>query len=386
MLRGVPVVGPALQALSDGKARLPLKKGGLGHTSAAMFSPAAFYATYTQHAFHEQVGPDRMFMQELDFARALLTPSLPQAALDLLADPCVQGAPREAAAIDHPGAPDTGSRRSEGLCSGSLPSPLMSSCLLSWSSRPRLVLLLTIGTTSPAWDSTSPSPAPPHAEKCDSRPWPGYAISRTKLTRAATAATSSAIAILFMLMPVINPQNQKLRTDMTRSSWCALSWSRRLATAGFWLSQESQLWERGLTRASGEATCFLGMSLSLSTSTMWRMTWSCIHSRTWTMASVSTIHTRLVRLWRRSRSSTIARWPWWERWRVSCWPPEGDLFALWMGLLAFWRLARLPPPSGVSGTTVSRHSCCPSGFGSGLGHRFRLRSCKATLYAYSVGL
>ena len=59
----------------------------------------------------------------------------------------------------------------------------------------------------------------------------GYATSRTKLTRAATAATSSAIAILFMLMPVINPQNQKLRTGMTRSSWCALSWSRRLATA-----------------------------------------------------------------------------------------------------------------------------------------------------------
>ena len=28
-------------------------------------------------------------MQELDFARALLTPSLPQAALELLADPCV---------------------------------------------------------------------------------------------------------------------------------------------------------------------------------------------------------------------------------------------------------------------------------------------------------
>ena len=85
----VPVVGPALQALSDGKARLPLKKGGLGHTSAAMLSPAAFYATYTQHAFHEQVGPDRMLVQELDFARALLTPSLPQAALELLADPCV---------------------------------------------------------------------------------------------------------------------------------------------------------------------------------------------------------------------------------------------------------------------------------------------------------
>ncbi len=32
----------------------------------------------------------------------------------------------------------------------------------------------------------------------------------------------------------------------------------RLATAGFWLIQASQLWERGLTRASGEATCFLG--------------------------------------------------------------------------------------------------------------------------------
>jgi hypothetical protein len=38
----VPVVGPALQALSDGKARLPLKKGGLGHTSAAGDSTSSF--------------------------------------------------------------------------------------------------------------------------------------------------------------------------------------------------------------------------------------------------------------------------------------------------------------------------------------------------------
>ena len=38
----VPAVGPALQALSDAKARLPLKMGGL-----VLLSPIAFYAAYT---------------------------------------------------------------------------------------------------------------------------------------------------------------------------------------------------------------------------------------------------------------------------------------------------------------------------------------------------
>ncbi len=49
-----PTVGPALQALSDAKARLPLKMRGLGQTSAALLSPIAFYAAYTQHAYAEQ--------------------------------------------------------------------------------------------------------------------------------------------------------------------------------------------------------------------------------------------------------------------------------------------------------------------------------------------
>ena len=94
--------------LPDGKALLPLKKGGLGHTYAAMLIPVRLPR------------PDRMLVQDLDFAWAPLTPSPPQVALELLSDPCVmrlKAPPREAAAIDHTGAPDTGSRRSEGLCS-----------------------------------------------------------------------------------------------------------------------------------------------------------------------------------------------------------------------------------------------------------------------------
>ncbi len=43
-----PLVGAALLDLSVRTARLPLKSGGLGHTSAVLLSPIAFYAAYSQ--------------------------------------------------------------------------------------------------------------------------------------------------------------------------------------------------------------------------------------------------------------------------------------------------------------------------------------------------
>ncbi len=179
------------------------------------------------------------------------------------------GGKKSTSAIDHPGAPDTGSRHSGGLCSGSmtatsargsLPSPLMTACL-SWSSRPRLVLLLTIGTTSLAWDSTSIDILSqllrtPRTVTVDP---PVAGVGDFSYQADASRHCRDQFCDRHLVHPHacnIYPQNQKLRTGMTRSSWCALSWSRRLAAAGFWLSQALQLWERGLTRASGEATCF----------------------------------------------------------------------------------------------------------------------------------
>ena len=69
-----PAVGPALQALSDAKARLPLKMRGLGQTSAVLLSPIAFYAAYTQHAYVEQGCRTRLLRAELDHALQELQP------------------------------------------------------------------------------------------------------------------------------------------------------------------------------------------------------------------------------------------------------------------------------------------------------------------------
>jgi hypothetical protein len=82
-----PTVGPALQALSDAKARLPLKMRGLGQTSAALLSPIAFYAAYTQHAYAEQGCRTRLLRAELNHALQELQLRLPAIGLELLAQP-----------------------------------------------------------------------------------------------------------------------------------------------------------------------------------------------------------------------------------------------------------------------------------------------------------
>ena len=82
-----PAVGPDLQALSDAKARLPLKMRGLGQTSATLLSPIAFYAAYTQHAYAEQGCRTRLLRAELDHALQELQLRLPALGLELLTQP-----------------------------------------------------------------------------------------------------------------------------------------------------------------------------------------------------------------------------------------------------------------------------------------------------------
>ena len=79
-----PQIGAALQDLADRKARLPLKCGGLGQTSAVLLSPIAFYATYSQHAFLEQGTRARLLQRELAFAAGELRTILPPAGLELV--------------------------------------------------------------------------------------------------------------------------------------------------------------------------------------------------------------------------------------------------------------------------------------------------------------
>ena len=88
----VPKIGTDLQSLSDQKARLPFKMGGLGHTSAALLSPIAFFAAYTQHAFHERTSAQRHpLLAELQHARMDLDLVLPQIGLELLTAPDKMG-------------------------------------------------------------------------------------------------------------------------------------------------------------------------------------------------------------------------------------------------------------------------------------------------------
>ena len=82
-----PAVGPDLQAMSDAKARLPLKMRGLGQTSAVLLSPIAFYAAYTQHAYAEQGCRTRLLRAELGHALQELRLRLPGIGLELLTQP-----------------------------------------------------------------------------------------------------------------------------------------------------------------------------------------------------------------------------------------------------------------------------------------------------------
>ena len=90
-LGSVPEVGIDLQNISNHKARLPFKMEGLGHTSAVLLSPIAFYAAYTQHAFHEQSSRGRLLLGELQHAGAELQLTLPDAGLELLTAPADMG-------------------------------------------------------------------------------------------------------------------------------------------------------------------------------------------------------------------------------------------------------------------------------------------------------
>lgn len=82
-----PTVGADLQAMSDGRARLPLRMNGLGHTSAVMLSPIAFYAAYTQHVYYEPDSRGRLLLGELNHARNDLDLLLPPAGVELLTAP-----------------------------------------------------------------------------------------------------------------------------------------------------------------------------------------------------------------------------------------------------------------------------------------------------------
>ena len=60
-----PIVGAALQQLTDRKARLPLKLRGLGHYSAELLSPICFYASCAHHASLDRGTRQRLLLTEL---------------------------------------------------------------------------------------------------------------------------------------------------------------------------------------------------------------------------------------------------------------------------------------------------------------------------------
>jgi len=70
--------------MSARKARLPLKSGGLGHTSAVLLSPIAFYAAYSQHAFLDEGTRTRLLERELVPTAAVLRDVLPPVGLELV--------------------------------------------------------------------------------------------------------------------------------------------------------------------------------------------------------------------------------------------------------------------------------------------------------------
>ena len=63
----VPEVGVDLQRLSDAKAQLPGRFGGLGHTSAVLLSPICYYAAYSHHTSLDAGTRGRLVLPELGY-------------------------------------------------------------------------------------------------------------------------------------------------------------------------------------------------------------------------------------------------------------------------------------------------------------------------------
>ena len=73
-----------VQLNADNKARLPNRFGGLGHTSAVLIAPVAFYSSYAHHVALDKTKSKHLLAPEVNFCLDHIQKEVPRKTSDLL--------------------------------------------------------------------------------------------------------------------------------------------------------------------------------------------------------------------------------------------------------------------------------------------------------------
>ena len=79
-----PKCSKTIQLNADNKARLPNRFGGLGHTSAVLIAPVAFYSSYAHHVALDKTKSKHLLAPEVNFCMDDIRKEVPRKTSDLL--------------------------------------------------------------------------------------------------------------------------------------------------------------------------------------------------------------------------------------------------------------------------------------------------------------
>ena len=80
----IPKCSKTIQLNADNKARLPNRFGGLGHTSAVLIAPVAFYSSYAHHVALDKTKSKHLLAPEVNFCLDHIRKEVPWKTSDLL--------------------------------------------------------------------------------------------------------------------------------------------------------------------------------------------------------------------------------------------------------------------------------------------------------------
>merc|ERR1712083_1258446 len=79
-----PKCSEFIQSNADRKARLPSRFGGLGHTSATLIAPIAFYSSYAHHGKLDKPKTKHLLAPEIKFCLEHIREKIPESSSELL--------------------------------------------------------------------------------------------------------------------------------------------------------------------------------------------------------------------------------------------------------------------------------------------------------------
>ena len=73
-----PKCSELIQSNADRKARLPSRFGGLGHTSATLIAPIAFYSSHAHHLKLDKPNTEHLLAPEINFCLEYIRGKIPK--------------------------------------------------------------------------------------------------------------------------------------------------------------------------------------------------------------------------------------------------------------------------------------------------------------------